>query len=137
MKLFNLPARVFLRDRFILIVGGLAGGLNLLAWLLLAIKIPRSTESIILRSNIYFGPDLIGAWYRVFLAPLLGLLIFGLNFLLAYWFYPVDASHLPFVGRQAGWDKKSRLLAYFLVGAGAAVNFFLLIGALTIIFINL
>lgn len=137
MKLFNLPTRGFLRDRFILIAGWLSVCLNLLAWLLLAFKIPRGLESVILHYNIYFGPDLIGAWYRAFLAPLLGLMIFGLNFLLAYWLYPADASYLPLAGRQTGVEKQSRLLAYFLVGSGAVVNFFLLISALTIIFINL
>ncbi len=136
MKLFHRPVRAFLRDKFILIAGGLAGGLNLLIWLLLVIKIPRSTEQIVLHYNIYFGPDLIGAWYRAFLAPLLGLLIFGLNFLLAYWFYPVNADHLPFAVGQAEVEKQSRLLAYFLAGGGAAINFFFLISVLTIIFIN-
>lgn len=135
MKLFNLPVRVFLRDKFILIAVCSAIGLNLLAWLFLAVKIPRSAEPIVLHYNIYFGPDLIGDWYRAFLAPALGLAIFGLNFFLAYWFYPVNQP--PFGWHQAGTGRQSRLLSYFLIGSSAAINFFLLISALAIISINL
>jgi len=48
----------------------------------------RPTDSaLILHYNVYFGVDLIGAWWHVYALPLGGFLLFLLNTILAYWFF--------------------------------------------------
>ncbi len=123
MKLSALLAwrrHYFFKDKFILISLILVFFLNLLIWVLLFIKIPHSTEPVVLHYNIYFSIDLIGDWRRVFTVPLTGLIILLINSFLSYIIY-----------------QKSRLVAYFLTGASLVLHFFLLIASAAIIFINL
>lgn len=52
---------------------------NLLIWIYIYFKIKPQVEPIFLHYNIYFGIDLIGKWYRIYLFPLSGLLILIIN----------------------------------------------------------
>ncbi|MDD4995649.1 MAG: hypothetical protein PHW53_04285 [Patescibacteria group bacterium] len=79
-------------------------------WILATVKIaPLSGEGAFLplHYNIYFGIDLIGAWYKIFAIPGAGTVFFIVNCVLAAIFY-----------------KKEKVLSYF----AAAANFILSIG---------
>lgn len=55
---------------------------NIAIWLLLYIFIKQSNETTLLHYNIYFGVDLIGNWYNVYLIPLSGIVIILVNYIL-------------------------------------------------------
>lgn len=121
LKLFVIKDRLNLAGLFIGFV------LNILIWLLLYFKIGRVfqgesqwMETIPLHYNIYFGIDLIGAWYKVVFIPLIGTVIFLLNFLLGYLVYV-----------------KEKILSYFLILTAAFVQLILLISAGAVVVINI
>jgi len=116
--------RVFRKARFWrnrLNLGLLASGLffNLLTWGVLARFIKPSEYPIPLHYNIYFGIDLIGPYSRVFSLPLISFFILLMDFILAFWFY-----------------SKDRLAAYILLLTSCAAQIFVLIGAVSLIYIN-
>ncbi|PIU01866.1 hypothetical protein COT68_00940 [bacterium (Candidatus Torokbacteria) CG09_land_8_20_14_0_10_42_11] len=124
LRQFSAYWRVFFRAQFWrnrLNLGLLGSGLffNLLTWIILARFIKPSEYPIPLHYNIYFGIDLIGPYSRVFSLPLISLFILVMNFILAFWFYPKD-----------------RLVAYILLLAAAVTQIFVLIGAVSLIYIN-
>ena len=81
----------------------------------------RPTDSaLILHYNVYFGVDLIGAWWHVYALPLGGFLLFLLNTILAYWFFAF----------------RERIISYILLLAALFVQMSLLVASSTIIFIN-
>lgn len=55
------------------------------AWLYF--KIEPQVEPVALRYTVYFGIDLIGPWWYVYLIPLIGLIILTINFTGAYLIY--------------------------------------------------
>ena len=57
--------------------------INIFIWAFLFLKIKAQSNPIPLHYNIYFGIDLIGKWYKIFLIPLLGLIIFFINFIVS------------------------------------------------------
>ena len=73
--------RVFLRDRLVLIPLVIAACFVVLNWALMLWRgLPLRQESIIpLHYTIYFGIDLIGPWYLIFLPALVGFLFLILN----------------------------------------------------------
>jgi len=106
------------QDRFILINTIFAIVLNVVIWLVLFLNIDSSSEFIPLHYNIYFGIDLIGPWYKVFVIPILGLVVFFINLLLSYII-------------------KIKVLSYFLIGSSVFAQFILLIGSIFVILLNL
>lgn len=92
---------------------------NGLAWFFLAYFIHPSEFPIPLHYNIYFGIDLIGEYQRVFSLPLIGFLVILINSILAFWFY-----------------LKERLISYMLILSALAVQIFVVIGAISLIYIN-
>ncbi|NTV40970.1 MAG: hypothetical protein HGA61_01725 [Candidatus Moranbacteria bacterium] len=56
-------------------------------WVLISFFIRPVDFPIILHYNVYFGVDVIGDWWQVYLMPLVGLLILLVNSLLGYLFY--------------------------------------------------
>ncbi|MBU1148861.1 hypothetical protein KKI23_02100 [Patescibacteria group bacterium] len=56
---------------------------NLSIWIYIFTQIKPQENPIPLHYNIYFGIDLIGSWYNIYLMPLSGLIILILNYLLA------------------------------------------------------
>jgi len=99
--------------------------LNLLLWGGLYYKLqPFSylTEygSIPLHYNLYFGIDLLGKWYAIFVLPLFGLLVIIINNLIAYLLF-----------------NRERLLSYFLLVTQTLVNVALFAAGIFIILLNI
>lgn len=92
---------------------------NILSWIFLAYFIKPSEYPIPLHYNIYFGIDLIGSYRRIFTLPLIGLFIILMNLVLGFWFY-----------------LKDRLVNYILLLTAFTVQIFVLIGAVSLIYIN-
>ncbi|EKD58795.1 MAG: hypothetical protein ACD_56C00049G0003 [uncultured bacterium] len=67
------------------IIGALI--LNSLNWVMIAFFIRPVDFPIILHYNVYFGVDVIGAWWQVYFLPLIGLIILLVNSTLGYLFY--------------------------------------------------
>lgn len=81
----------------------------------------RQTETLlILHYNVYFGVDLLGAWWQAYVLPVLSLLFFSVHLLLAYRFY-----------RNA-----ERIAAYLLLLASSLIGFGALIASISVAFIN-
>lgn len=93
--------------------------LNFIITCWLYLKIIPQVEPIALRYTIYFGIDLIGPWWHVFIFPLIGLIIIIINFILAY---------LVFL--------KVKILAYFLVLTSTIVQILFTIMAILIVLLN-
>ena len=93
--------------------------LNIGIWIVLYIYIKPSHDPIYLHYNIYFGIDLIGEWYRIYLIPLTGLVIILVNYLAGVIMY-----------------SSKRVLSYLLVIFAVPVNMFLALSAILIVYIN-
>jgi hypothetical protein len=93
--------------------------LNLGIWILLYMFIKPSLEPIYLHYNIYFGIDLIGSWYRIYLIPLSGLLIILVNYFMGVIMY-----------------SSKKLLSYVIVIFTVPINMFFALAAVLLIFIN-
>jgi len=93
--------------------------LNLLLWGFLYWKIQPQVDPIVLNYNIYFGISLIGAWWQVFLFPLVGLVIWLINLILV-----------------AIWSKKERLLASFLSYTTTLIQILLIIVSIFMVMVN-
>jgi len=110
---------LYLRDRFVrfnLIVGLLV---NFVLWLILGWQVKSLSNLIPLHYNIYFGIDLFGPWYRIFLLPAVGLVFLAVNSFLG-----VKLFH------------KEKILSYFLIGSGSLMQIILIVAALFIILIS-
>ena len=99
-----------------LLVGLLANGF---LWLYLAFQARDFSGLIPLHYNIYFGIDLLGPWYHLYIMPAIGLVFLTLNFLFGALVY--------------GYEK---MLSYFLAVGSSLIQFLLIFSAVFIIFIN-
>lgn len=88
-------------------------------WIWLYAMITPKTEPIALRYTIYFGVDLIGQWWYVFIFPAIGFIIIILNLILGYLFF-----------------LKVKILAYFLMLSMTACQIILGILAVLITLLN-
>lgn len=92
--------------------------INLANWLFAGYINRRvSQDLVVLHYNIDFGVNLIGSVRQIYLIPLLGLLIFLLNFILIGYLY-----------------KNERFAAHLLLAGALTVNLFLL-GALAALYL--
>jgi hypothetical protein len=73
-----------------------------------------------LHYNIYSGIDLFGPWWRIFMIPAIGLIIFVLNLILAVGIWPRD-----------------RVLSYFYQGMGMGSQLILFVAMVFVVFLNL
>lgn len=92
-------------------------------WLLIIIKIlPIANEAdfLSLHYNIYFGIDLIGNWYRIFIVPSVGLIFFIINMALIVLLY-----------------KREKFLSYFLAASNALIGLGLLVALTLIVLLNI
>lgn len=110
---------IFFQDNLIRIGFSISLFFIVASLLSLYFLIAPQAEPLALRYSIYFGIDLIGPWWSIFFLPLVGLLVFIVNFSLA---------HSLFL--------KSRTLSNFLVIGCSTFQFFLLIITLLIILLN-
>lgn len=92
---------------------------NVGIWILLNQFIEPTTELIYLHYNIYFGIDLIGEWYKVYLIPFSGFLILLVNYLVGAIMYPTK-----------------KVFTYLMTGFTIPLQIFLGWAAFLIILIN-
>ena len=116
----GLRKNLFFKNRTIVISLGTAIALNLAALIGLYFSITPRVELVALRYTIYFGIDLIGSWWQIFIFPLIGAIINVVNFSLAY---------LVFL--------RVKLIAYFLALTAMMVQIVLLIMSILIILLNI
>ncbi len=77
----------FFRDALSLNLLGLSFIFNLICWTILLWFVEPKTEPITLHYNVSLGIDLTGPWQRIFIIPLLGLLVIFVNTILANLLY--------------------------------------------------
>ncbi|OGY43414.1 MAG: hypothetical protein A2729_04555 [Candidatus Buchananbacteria bacterium RIFCSPHIGHO2_01_FULL_39_14] len=112
--------KTYWRDRFILINLAISLILNASLWFFLFQQAINLFELKPLHYNIYFGIDLFGQWYRIFLLPLIGLIFYLIN------------SAIGLVIFQ-----KEKIFSYFLIGTSSFVQLILIIAAIFIVYVNL
>lgn len=94
--------------------------LNAINWGLIAFFIRPVDFPIILHYNVYFGVDVIGAWWQVYTLPLIGLMILLVNTILGYLFY----------------KQKERIVAHLLMMAVVVVQISIIIAVAGLLLIN-
>jgi hypothetical protein len=110
------------KNKFCQITFGLSLVINLIIWLSLYyhfFPLQHFGESVPLRFNIYFGINLIGKWYEVFVMPIIGLFFIAINFILA------DVIYL-----------RDKIVSYFLLGTSVFTQILLGLAAYMIVLIN-
>lgn len=100
------------------IIGALL--INAINWGLIAFFIRPVDFPIILHYNVYFGVDVIGAWWQVYFLPLIGLAILSVNTVLGYLFY----------------QQKERIVAHLLILATFIVQIGITIAVASLLLIN-
>lgn len=108
--LFGNPVRR--RERILIVM---AGVLNLGLWVFLSWKLRQLPATIPLHYNIYFGIDLIGPWYQLFVLPGLGFFTLLLNTILARVF-----SQEPMLSAFLLWTALLTQLIFFAAAVGIA-----------------
>jgi hypothetical protein len=119
----SLIVLIFWRDLLIRYLTIAAVLLQIGLWLLIFIKIlPIANESdfFSLHYNIYFGIDLIGNWYRIFIVPIVGLVFLIINILLIISLY-----------------KREKFLSYFLAASNTLISLGLLVALTLIVLLNI
>lgn len=90
--------------------------LNIATWLVVVLRMPYTSDTVILHYNTYFGVDLSGRWWQLLIAPFFGAAVIGIH---AYGFKPFDRSH-----------RAMRIVSYAIM---TIVQAMLLIGMLLLI----
>lgn len=119
MKQFNhltIFKHLFWQDFFNRIILEIGFILNLCLWVFLLWNLEPTNELVPFHYNIYLGIDLIKPWWHLYQLPLIGLIIFLINFSLAFITY-----------------KDNKLLSYFLIFASLIIQGILLWGGVLII----
>lgn len=99
----------FLRNKNIILILVIGLTVNLLNLIYLFLKVKPSVEPIPLHYNIYFGIDLIGPWYKVFINPAVGLIIYFINTIISFIIY-----------------KRAKLMTYLLTSLNIFVSLILI-----------
>lgn len=94
--------------------------LNVVNWVLIAFFNRPVDFPIILHYNVYFGVDVIGAWWQVYSLPAIGLAILSVNTILGYSFY----------------CQKERIMAHLLMLGTLMVQIIMTIAVATLLTIN-
>lgn len=114
--------KIFIKNKLILISSFFTLIINIIIWLVIALKIGKPVEPIALHYNIYFGIDMIGYWYRMLILPLSGFLILFFNLIISYILFKKNNKYL--------------ILGYFLNCASLFINLIFLISVIFLIIIN-
>ena len=110
---------ILLQDKILLILFLVSLLINLILYLVIYLGIKPSAELLVLHYSVYFGIDLIGQWYKLYLMPAVGSFLFLVNFSLALFFY-----------------KKEKIVSYLLTGATVLIEAFLVVGGVLLIWVN-
>ncbi len=109
----------YIKDKRIIFLFTGAVVLNFIVWFLLYRNITPQEGPIFLHYNIYFGVDLIGEWYRLYLLPGVGIIILLINVYLGYLCY-----------------KRHAILAVLVLSLTVFIQAILLISAYLLIRVN-
>ncbi|MBU6447367.1 hypothetical protein KGQ24_00810 [Patescibacteria group bacterium] len=71
--------------------------INLIAWIIIFVQIRPGREVIPLHYNIFYGPDIFGRGYFLYIIPLVGLCVLTANF----FFYRYSLNREKFAARSA------------------------------------
>lgn len=93
---------------------------NIANWISIAVFIRPVDYPIILHYNVYFGVDLIGAWWQAYFLPAIGTFVLLLNFFLA----------------KSIFGRKERIGAYLLLLAAFVIQIGISIAVASVILIN-
>jgi len=110
----------FFKNRIVLWIISLNLVLNFSNWAILWWFVKPVDSLIILHYNVYFGVDMVGNWKSVFFLPGIGLLLFFINFFLAFYFF----------------KKLERIACHILLMASLMIQLSLFIASSSIILIN-
>lgn len=110
----------FFKNKIVLWAISLNLLVNLANWIALWRFLRPVDYSIILHYNVYFGVDLTGNWKNAFILPFVGLVIFLINLVLAYYFF----------------SKLERIASHILLIASLMAQLSLLIASASVILIN-
>lgn len=114
-----LKSNLFFKDKVVLTNLILSLVLWFFSIIWLYFKIDPQVEPVALRYTIYFGIDLIGPWWYVYLVPLIGIIIFIINFTGAYLIY-----------------LNTKILAHLIILATAVIQVLLVIVSILIHLLN-
>ena len=116
----NFFSQEFFRSALVhwILIGSIV--LNFANWCLIAFFIRPVDFPIVLHYNVYFGVDVIGAWWQVYFLPLIGLVILLVNSVLGYLFY----------------GQKERIVGHLLLLAAFIVQISLTIAVASVLLIN-
>ncbi|MFB6226419.1 MAG: hypothetical protein ABEJ02_03630 [Candidatus Paceibacteria bacterium] len=120
MKEQLYPLKLYLKDLPNKVMFSLGLVINILIWVWLAWHITPQEEPIFLHYNILFGVDLVGQWWKVYVLPFVGLLIFLVN---------------GFIGWLS--FHKDRYIAYFLNATAIICQIFIFVSAYLLVFLNI
>jgi hypothetical protein len=120
LKLGNFFSQEFFKSALMhwVLIGALI--LNGINWGLIAYFIRPVDFPIVLHYNVYFGVDVIGAWWQLYFLPAIGLIILTINTVLGYLFY----------------QKKERIIAHLLMLATFIVQIGMTVGVVSLLIIN-
>jgi hypothetical protein len=108
-----MKALIYDKLRQVWLQGILALLLNLLTWVYIRFVIEPSDELVPLHYNVIYGADYVDKGYYIYILPLTGLIVLGLNFALYRYI-----------------SKKDLFAGKLLIGAALAVQVFLFIAVL-------
>jgi len=95
----SLYTKIFLRDRTLFILAGITALVHGLIWFLLFLGFDTlyspDREYITLHYNSVFGADFVARWFTIFLIPLCGLVLVGINMFIGYRVYNIN-KHLTY-----------------------------------------
>lgn len=111
MKIKNFFSQEFFKNILIHWVLIISIFINGACWGALLFFVRPVDFPIILHYNVYFGVDMIGAWWQAYLLPWVAVIIMMINVILAYFFHNYNQRIIAYI----------LLLAAFLVQVGSAV----------------
>jgi hypothetical protein len=94
--------------------------LNVANWISLAVFIRPVDLPIVLHYNVFFGVDLIGDWWQVFLLPGVSDIFFIINTFMAFFFF----------------KQKERIASYLFLLASLFIQFGIVVASASIILMN-
>lgn len=111
--------RAFSASRVLRLSSAIGIALNGALWVLVLWRVRGLPDTIPLHYTIYFGIDLLGAWYQMFFLPALGLSIWLLN-----------------GGLAVALVLRDRFLAHFLIHGSTVIQLILLLAGVTLVYLN-
>ncbi|MDP2683984.1 MAG: hypothetical protein Q8P20_02900 [bacterium] len=91
IKNIVISRKRFFNNKYSLTLLIIALLINLASWLYIFLYIKPQSEPIFLHYNIYYGVDLIGNWYQIYLyIPFIALVVYFINAFISYILYRRD-----------------------------------------------